>query len=533
MAEIISSLSNGSQVKVVYSYTQDITANTSTVTASLYVHRDSGGTSYDDNCTAYININGVRAMNFSSSFSIGSSWVKIGSSCTVVVGHTADGTKITNIAGFFNSSVSSKLVNLTISQNITLTTIPRASQITASASTFNIGDGFTIYTNRKSTSFTHAINLYFGSYSTTLVYDITDSYFWDTSQWAAEMYARIPNANIGTGTLRLITYAADASLVGYTNLAFTAKVVGSNPTFTGFTYKDVDANTVSLTGDSSQIVQTKSNIQIIVTGAAAKNSATIASYKVQYGEKSISTSSSTITFGMVSTNDDLTVTVIDSRGNSSQRSVAVTTIPWSLPTLPAAAVNRVNSIETGAILTCSGTLAHLMVAKSQFGLKYRFKASTTDVLGGYITKSLTMNGDNFSFNAGIGNFDIGTSFNFDILIYDYYSETSRSALLATAKPILSLRAGQLGIGKVPQNGALDVAGDIYGNYINSSRGDDMAGAASYIYDTGDGFMRKKSLPSVRAELGGAGNGFNADQVDGIHLLRGSAVGTTPVATAYG
>ena len=198
-----------------------------------------------------------------------------------------------------------------------------------------------------------------------------------------------------------------------------------------------------------------------------------------------------------------------------------------------AAVNRVNNIEVGAILTCSGTLSHLMVTKAQFGLKYRFKASTTDVWGSYITKSLTMNGDNFSFNAGIGDFDIGTSFNFDILIYDYYSETSRAALLATAKPILSLRAGQIGIGKIPQNGALDVAGDIYGNYINSSRGDDIAGASSYIYDTGDGFMRKKSLPNVRAELGGAGSGFNADQVDGVHLLRGSAVGTTPVATAYG
>jgi len=204
-----------------------------------------------------------------------------------------------------------------------------------------------------------------------------------------------------------------------------------------------------------------------------------------------------------------------------------------LPTLTVAAVNRVNNIEVGAILTCSGTLSHLMVTKAQFGLKYRFKASTTDVWGSYITKSLTMNGDNFSFNAGIGDFDIGTSFNFDILIYDYYSETSRAALLATAKPILSLRAGQIGIGKIPQNGALDVAGDIYGNYINSSRGDDIAGASSYIYDTGDGFMRKKSLSNVRAELGGAGNGFNADQVDGVHLLRGSAVGTTPVATAYG
>jgi len=54
MSEIISALQNGSQVKVVYSYTQNISANTSTITAFLYVHRDSYGPSTDTSCTAYI-----------------------------------------------------------------------------------------------------------------------------------------------------------------------------------------------------------------------------------------------------------------------------------------------------------------------------------------------------------------------------------------------------------------------------------------------------------------------------------------------
>ena len=41
MAEIVKNYSNGSAIKVVYSYTQNIAKNQSTLTMTLYVHRDS------------------------------------------------------------------------------------------------------------------------------------------------------------------------------------------------------------------------------------------------------------------------------------------------------------------------------------------------------------------------------------------------------------------------------------------------------------------------------------------------------------
>ena len=284
-------------------------------------------------------------MTYTAGFTIGSSWVQIGSTCTATVAHNADGTKIVNITGYFNSSVTSKLENLSVSQNITLTTIPRASQITVSSSSFNIGSSITIYTNRKSTTFTHALNLYFGGYSTTIAYNITDSYVWNTTPWASAMYQQIPNTNTGTGTLRLITYDADSNVVDYTELGITAHVVNSNPTFTGFSYEDVDSNTVALTGDSSQIVQTKSNLRVTVTGAAAQNYATISSYRVQYGSKTVTSSSSIISFGTVSASDSLIVTVVDSRGNTAQQSTAITTIAYSPPVISSVSLSRVNNIE--------------------------------------------------------------------------------------------------------------------------------------------------------------------------------------------
>ena len=43
--------------------------------------------------------------------------------------------------------------------------------------------------------------------------------------------------------------------------------------------------------------------------------------------------------------------------------------------------------------------------------------------------------------------------------------------------------------------------DVWVRFINSSRADENSAAASYLYDTGDGYMRKKSLANVRSELG--------------------------------
>jgi hypothetical protein len=46
----------------------------------------------------------------------------------------------------------------------------------------------------------------------------------------------------------------------------------------------------------------------------------------------------------------------------------------------------------------------------------------------------------------------------------------------------------------------DANGYIYGVYFNSSRGNETSTAASYIYDTGDGWLRKKTLANAQTEI---------------------------------
>jgi len=75
-------------------------------------------------------------------------------------------------------------------------------------------------------------------------------------------------------------------------------------------------------------------------------------------------------------------------------------------------------------------------------------------------------------------------------------------------------------------------GYIYANYYNSSRGEEGTAAASYIYDTGDGWMRKKSLANVRTEIMGVGSGTSFMRTDANTATTGSIDVSGGSGTAY-
>jgi hypothetical protein len=71
------------------------------------------------------------------------------------------------------------------------------------------------------------------------------------------------------------------------------------------------------------------------------------------------------------------------------------------------------------------------------------------------------------------------------------------------------------------------SGYIHATYFNSSRSNETSAAASYLYDTGDGYIRKKTLANARDEIvtasdilskmktvDGSGSGLDADFLDG-------------------
>jgi len=64
---------------------------------------------------------------------------------------------------------------------------------------------------------------------------------------------------------------------------------------------------------------------------------------------------------------------------------------------------------------------------------------------------------------------------------------------------------------------------IYANYINSNRGNESSAAESYIYDSGDGWMRKKTVANVKTELFTSATFTGTTTIAG--LLSGSSLTT--------
>ena len=217
-----------------------------------------------------------------------------------------------------------------------LSTIPRASVPTISPSTtFNIGDTITINTNRKSTAFTHTVTLYFGNYSYQIATGVTDSVTFDTSTIANNMYQQIPNASVGEGNVTVITYNG-STLIGSKSVIFTAKVTNSNPTFSQ-EYMDINTAITNITGNDQWIVRNKSNLQIVVTNAEAKNYATLSSTEAIINGVTYTGEfrgyNSTIDVGTLNLSSNVTaqVSVIDSRGIKTTKNLSITILDWVQP----------------------------------------------------------------------------------------------------------------------------------------------------------------------------------------------------------
>lgn len=150
MAIINGTSVGGMTLQIDYSYTQNTTANTTTVTAklqlashyALYASALSG---------SYISVGGSRT-DYSTSISYGGSGTTttVLATKTVTVSHNSNGTGTCNLSGAFvmNGSYRGYSVGtMTVSSTITLPTIPRASGLAVPTS---INTGATLSGDRKS-----------------------------------------------------------------------------------------------------------------------------------------------------------------------------------------------------------------------------------------------------------------------------------------------------------------------------------------------------------------------------------------------
>ena len=340
-------------LQIDYSYTQNTTANTSTVTATLKLvnHYALYATALSG---SYLSVGGSKT-EYSTSISYGGSSTTTTTLATktVTVNHNSDGTATCNLSGTFvmNGTYRGYSVGtMSVSSTITLSTIPRSSGLTV-ATSVNTGSALSGTVTPSSTSFNHKVELKVGS---TVKQTITLAT--GTNTFSATIpHSWFPSSTSGTVAVVLSTYNG-TTLIATTTQNVTANVPSTViPAISAFTA----ASSVTSGTFANLYVQGKTTAKLTVTATAGDGS-TIASYTYSgLGINSTVTTNTATTATLASSGSQTyTVTVKDARGRTASKTVTITVYPYAAPTVGPVSVQRCDSSGN---LSDSGTYAKYTV----------------------------------------------------------------------------------------------------------------------------------------------------------------------------
>lgn len=310
--------STGWKLRLNYETTQSIASNTSTLNLTLYIY-DGTGLSYNlDANSCYYTLQGTKTYKPYRYETKG--WYELGKK-TITVNHADDGTGSVTLSANWHSGFTSAYTpaSLTVSQEVTLPTIPRAS--TASGS-LTLGSQSTITVNRASTSFTHTVKLKCGSAEVTLCTKSTS-----TSLSYTPPLAWAENNTTGTVvpvTAETTTYDGDTIMGTAINTLNAAIPASVKPTLS-VTYSDA----AGYQGTYGW-VQSKSKLTATYTAAGAYGS-TIMSKSLTIGGVPADPDGENILSKAGAVN--LVATVVDTRGRTASVTTSITVVAYTPPSI--------------------------------------------------------------------------------------------------------------------------------------------------------------------------------------------------------
>lgn len=364
---------------------------------------------------------------------------------TATIAHNSDGTKSFSLsceAGIYTYAVSA-----TASGTHTLTTIPRASTI--SATNVNMGSASTITITRASSSFTHTLTYSFGNATGTIATKTTStSVSWTPSLTLAN---QIPNAVSGKCTITCKTYSGTTE-VGSKTCTMTLTVPSSvKPTITSLTAARVDGTVPT----SWEIyVQSKSKATLTINGAAGAYGSTISSYSITGG--GYSSTASSFTTGFLNTSGTITFTasVTDSRGRvSANATVTISVVAYSAPSFSKYISQRCNSAGTasdsGTYVKSTVNFSYASCSSKNTITTATYYRKTTETSWTNASKTFT-SGTAFTF--GGGNISAESSYEVKFKLTDAFTSIEVTDTLSTASVVMDFKSGGLGVavGKVAE-----------------------------------------------------------------------------------
>lgn len=382
---------------------------------------------------------------------------------TYTINHNNDGTA--SFGAYAEAGIWTYAVNCSGSGSWNLPTIPRASQPSINtypnnSPNFNIGDKINIYMNRAAAVFTHTVKINYGSASYTIATGVTNSCTFDTSKIANALYALIPNANTYSNTISVTTYNG-STVIGTKTCPYNAKVVNANPTFNA-AYLDSNSTTSNVTGNDQIIVRDKSTLRINITNAAAQKSATLKTAKCvilgQTVTANISGTTATLNVGAINSSQNTTasVTVTDSRGNSTTKTLNITVADWQAPSA-IITVKRHNNFYSETDITIDADYSSVNEANS-ITIQVRYKKQTDSTWSAY-----TQLEDNVT---SVLDLDNEYAWDLQILLTDRFGSTTYNTTLSRGMPIIFFDRikSSTGFNQFPQNDkSVEIDGKLFVN----------------------------------------------------------------------
>ncbi len=270
-------------------------------------------------------------------------------------------------------------------------------------------------------------------------------------------------------------------------------VTGAQPLFQQFTYKDINATTLALTGDDQSVIKDYSNIEFTISEAnkaIGVKGATVLNYQAMISPRppvSVPYQSS----------GDVTVTVNQAGGNTLQvyatdsrnlttvvSKLATTYFAYVKPTVSNFAIARANQLSETTILNISGEYFNAdfgsQVNQINLEVYYRLVGDNTWLLSDSIASGkITYNANQWSFNdevagdLGASGFDAGNSYEIMVVVNDKLANLSRETVLPQGIPGMAIHKDGVAVGALYDDilgGALQVTGDIYQNGLPLSGG---------------------------------------------------------------
>ena len=469
-----------------WSSTTNTSANTSSVTAKVYLN----GNGYTTSSSYWSCVINGTTVTSNKSADIGGKTL-LGTR-TWTVNHNNDGTASVGISFSYSNGLSSSGTYTTRtgsgSATVKLDTIARGSSMSLNRSSATIGsDSVTVNITRNSSAYKHKVKLILGDTTYLLAENVDTSYTFTPSMSYCN---KITTSTSGTATVKVETLTGtNGSWIGETTKTLTLNVPSNVVPSVGIS---VTANNQT----SGVNVAGKTTFTVKPTNASGSYGSTIKSYSITGGHLN-STSSSGATTGTLTAGDyTFTVKVTDSRGRTASASSKVTVHAYSSPTISARAFrcdSSGNESSSGTSIAVKFSWEITNLANNNSNAKQYFIQYKSNDASSYTTSVDWTNLSSYSSSMTkvlSQTFSTTTSYSIQLKVKDSFGTTTSTLNVSTISALLNIEKNGVGIGKIHENGKLDVGGQLHtthGIYAGNSVfiKTDPNGNARFGYSTSD------------------------------------------------